>query len=163
MTTLVALVSGSGWHVADLKRAASDLDITLHAVPFPQVSASVGLNGLVRTREGEAPSEPRLTLARRSAAADRPPETAGEVPAAIESGGLDLTAVDGVLVRMMPPGSLEQVVFRMDVLHRLAALGVPVLNPPRAVEVAVDKYLSLALLEAAGLPVPPTFSAVTSS
>jgi ribosomal protein S6--L-glutamate ligase len=155
MTTLVALVSGSGWHVADLKRAARDLDVALHAVPFPQVSASVGLNGRERTREGKAQPDPRLKLALRQA---RPPEPAGKVPAAIESGGLDLTAVDGVLVRMMPPGSLEQVVFRMDALHRLAALGVPVLNPPRAVEVAVDKYLSLALLEAAGLPVPPTWT-----
>ena len=58
---------------------------------------------------------------------------------------------------MMPPGTLEQVVFRMDALHRLEALGVPVLNPPRAVEAAVDKYLALARLEAAGLPVPPTW------
>ena len=74
------------------------------------------------------------------------------------AGGHDLTAVDGVLVRMMPPGSLEQVVFRMDALHRVAAAGIPVLNPPRAVEAAVDKYLTLALLEAAGMPVPPTWA-----
>ena len=32
------------------------------------------------------------------------------------------------------------------------------LNPPRAVEAAVDKYLTLALLDAAGLPVPPTWT-----
>ena len=80
------------------------------------------------------------------------------IPARVESGGFDLTTADGVLVRMMPPGSLEQVVFRMDALHRLAALGIPVLNPPRAVETAVDKYLTLALLEHAGLPVPPTWT-----
>ena len=34
-----------------------------------------------------------------------------------------LAEVDAVLVRTMPPGSLEQVVFRMDVLARLAAAG----------------------------------------
>ena len=56
---------------------------------------------------------------------------------------------------MMPPGSLEQVVFRMDALHGVAAAGVPVWNPPRAVEAAVDKYLALAKLDQAGLPVPP--------
>ncbi len=56
----------------------------------------------------------------------------------------------GVVVRTMPPGSLEQVVFRMDLLHRLQARGVRVLNPPRAVEICVDKYLALALLESAG-------------
>ncbi len=77
----------------------------------------------------------------------------------VGAGGFNLTGADGVLVRMMPPGSLEQVVFRMDVLHELAASGVPVLNPPRAVEIAVDKYLSLALLDRAGLPVPETWVA----
>jgi RimK family alpha-L-glutamate ligase len=75
----------------------------------------------------------------------------------VEAGGVDLGAVDGVLVRMMPPGSLEQVVFRMDALHRLEAKGVPVLNPPRTVEAAVDKYLALAMLASAGLPVPETW------
>src|SRR5262249_52789678 len=67
-----------------------------------------------------------------------------------------LAACDGVIVRTMPPGSLEQVVFRMDVLHRLESRGVPVLNPARALEVCVDKCLATARLEAAGLPVPPT-------
>src|SRR5438094_711333 len=67
-----------------------------------------------------------------------------------------LAGFDGVLVRTMPPGSLEQVVFRMDLLHRLDGEGVPVLNPPRAVEVCVDKYLAAVRLAAAGLPVPPT-------
>jgi RimK family alpha-L-glutamate ligase len=67
-----------------------------------------------------------------------------------------LAAFDGVMVRTMPPGSLEQVVFRMDVLHRLQARGVAVLNPPAAIETCVDKYLASARLEAAGLLVPPT-------
>jgi ribosomal protein S6--L-glutamate ligase len=63
---------------------------------------------------------------------------------------------DAVLVRTMPPGSLEQVVFRMDVLQRLQARGIIVHNPPRALEMCVDKYLASACLETAGLPVPPT-------
>jgi RimK family alpha-L-glutamate ligase len=67
-----------------------------------------------------------------------------------------LADYDAVLVRTMPPGSLEQVVFRMDLLHRAAAGGTLVLNPPRAVEVCVDKYLTTAQLQAAGLRVPPT-------
>src|SRR3954463_3676099 len=68
----------------------------------------------------------------------------------------DLDRFDAVIVRTMPPGSLEQVVFRMDRLHALAARGVPVLNSPRALEVCVDKYLALVRLEAAGLRVPAT-------
>ena len=75
----------------------------------------------------------------------------------LEAGKISLSGCDGVLVRIMPPGSLEQVVFRMDALHRLAARGVPVLNPPAAIETSVDKYLALAKIEAAGLKVPRTW------
>jgi RimK family alpha-L-glutamate ligase len=71
-----------------------------------------------------------------------------------ESTSLDL--FDAVLVRTMPPGSLEQVIFRMNLLQRIQARGVSVWNPPRAVEICVDKYLSTALLDAAGLRVPAT-------
>jgi ribosomal protein S6--L-glutamate ligase len=67
-----------------------------------------------------------------------------------------LAGFDAVVVRTMPPGSLEQVVFRMNLLHRVQARGVVVLNAPRAVEVCVDKYLATALLDQAGLPVPAT-------
>jgi RimK family alpha-L-glutamate ligase len=69
---------------------------------------------------------------------------------------IDLVAADAVLVRTMPPGSLEQVVLRMDVLGQIEAAGVPIINPPRAIEVAVDKYLALARMAAAGLRVPRT-------
>jgi ribosomal protein S6--L-glutamate ligase len=67
-----------------------------------------------------------------------------------------LSGFDAVVVRTMPPGSLEQVVFRMDVLHRFQANHGRVLNPPLALEVCVDKYLASARLDAAALPVPPT-------
>jgi len=76
--------------------------------------------------------------------------------AEFHAGGFELADADAVLVRTMPPGSLEQVVFRMDVLGRLAARGTPVVNPPRSIEAAVDKYLATALLEGTGLLVPAT-------
>jgi RimK family alpha-L-glutamate ligase len=72
------------------------------------------------------------------------------------AGAADMARFDAVLVRTMPPGTLEQVVFRMDVLARLEAAGKTVVNPPRAVEAAVDKYLASAKLAAAGLAVPRT-------
>ena len=75
----------------------------------------------------------------------------------IRAAKIPLSQVDGVLVRMMPPGSLEQVVFRMDALQQVADSGVPVMNPPRAIEASVDKYLALAKIEAHGLRVPPTW------
>jgi ribosomal protein S6--L-glutamate ligase len=111
---LAVLSAGTGWHVADLVRAAAERGHEAVAVDFRRLSAGVA-----------AP------------------------PAA-------LAGFDAVVVRTMPPGSLEQVVFRMDLLHRLAARGTAVLNPPRAVEACVDKYLTTALLEGVGLPVPPT-------
>ncbi|MEI7686108.1 MAG: RimK family alpha-L-glutamate ligase [Planctomycetota bacterium] len=67
-----------------------------------------------------------------------------------------LAGFDAVIVRTMPPGSLEQVVFRMDVLQRLENQGVLVHNAPRALEICVDKYLASARLDASGLPTPPT-------
>jgi RimK family alpha-L-glutamate ligase len=79
------------------------------------------------------------------------------------AGRLDLHDVDAVLVRTMPPASLEQVVMRMDVLARLEAAGKVVLNPARAIEAAVDKYLASAKLQAAGLATPPTVVCQTAS
>lgn len=82
------------------------------------------------------------------------------ISAGIGQGLLDrgraLQEYDAVIVRTMPPGSLEQVVFRMDLLHAVQARGIPVLNPPRALETCVDKYLACVRLEEAGLLVPPT-------
>ncbi len=68
----------------------------------------------------------------------------------------NLADYSAVLVRTMPPGSLEQVVFRMDALAQVEATGTPVINSARAIESAVDKYLALAKLRAVGLPIPPT-------
>jgi ribosomal protein S6--L-glutamate ligase len=72
-------------------------------------------------------------------------------------GGQNLAEVEALLVRTMSPGSLEQVIFRMDVLGRLERGGLLVLNPARSLEAAVDKYLASAKLEAAGLNTPKTF------
>jgi ribosomal protein S6--L-glutamate ligase len=66
---------------------------------------------------------------------------------------------DAVIVRGMPAGRLEEVILRMDLLGRLDARGTPVINSPRALETAIDKYLSLARLAAAGIRVPRTIVA----
>ncbi len=82
---------------------------------------------------------------------------------AVTAAGRSLTEFDAVLVRAMPAGSVEQVVFRMDCLWALEAQGVPVINPAKTAETAVDKYLALVRLEAAGLPVPPTMVCQTAA
>jgi ribosomal protein S6--L-glutamate ligase len=68
----------------------------------------------------------------------------------------NLSQFDAVLVRTMPPGSLEQVVLRMDLLGALESQGCPVVNSPKSLEAAVDKYLASLQLMAAGLRVPRT-------
>jgi len=67
-----------------------------------------------------------------------------------------LDEFDVVFVRAIPGGSLEQIIFRVDALHRLEAAGVRVINSAAAIERGVDKYYTAALLEAAGVPTPPT-------
>lgn len=64
--------------------------------------------------------------------------------------------VEGVLARIIPNGSLEQIIYRVDALHVLEEGGVPVMNTPRAIERTVDKFWASALLERAGLRTPPT-------
>ena len=61
-----------------------------------------------------------------------------------------------LLVRTIPTGSLEQIIFRMDALHRLENLGVRVVNSASAIERTVDKYYTSFLLADAGIPTPRT-------
>jgi RimK family alpha-L-glutamate ligase len=74
----------------------------------------------------------------------------------LAAGGIRLDDCAAVIVRAIPGGSLEQVIFRVDALHRLARLGVAVVNSPRCIERTVDKYFTSTLLEEAGLPTPRT-------
>jgi RimK family alpha-L-glutamate ligase len=70
--------------------------------------------------------------------------------------GVVLDALDLMIVRGLPRGSLEQVIFRMNALHVLAEQGVRCVNSPRAIERTVDKSWAGALLALAGVPTPPT-------
>ena len=75
---------------------------------------------------------------------------------AISAEGLSLGECDAVIVRSMPPGSLEQIVLRMNLLAAVEARGVYVINPPRSLETAIDKCLTTLRLAAAGIATPPT-------
>jgi RimK family alpha-L-glutamate ligase len=68
---------------------------------------------------------------------------------------LDIDA-DAVLARIIPNGSLEQIIYRVDGLHWLEDSGVRVMNSPRAIERSVDKFYASALLERDGLATPET-------
>ncbi len=83
-------------------------------------------------------------------------EIDGGRPKPLRSGEHPLEAYDCVFTRAMPAGTLEQIVLRMDILLEIQRRGVPIVNPPRAIEASVDKYLSLTKLAAEGIPVPRT-------
>lgn len=71
--------------------------------------------------------------------------------------GVDLIEdLPALIIRSVGRGSLEEIIFRMDLLHTLGRRGVLVVNPSKAVERCVDKYYALVLLEECGLPVPRT-------
>ena len=67
-----------------------------------------------------------------------------------------LEELDALIIRPIGRGSLEELVFRMDMLYKLERLGFYVVNPPEAIEHCVDKYDILAILEDNNIPVPRT-------
>jgi RimK family alpha-L-glutamate ligase len=68
-----------------------------------------------------------------------------------------LKDVDALIIRPIGRGSLEELVFRMDMLYKLEREGFYIINPAEAIEHCVDKYDILSILEDNGVPVPRTF------
>lgn len=124
------LGNAGSWYVSDLQRAATSRGHTASRVDFTALTGHIG--GSQSVREFNPEAEPTLAEQKFD------------------------EHTDVLVVRTMPPGSLEQVVFRMDALAMAAARGTIVFNSPRAVECAVDKYLTTAKLAQAGLAVPRT-------
>ncbi len=77
-------------------------------------------------------------------------------PSTLTSEAASILDVDAVLARIIPHGSLEQIIYRVNALHWIEARGIPVMNSPRAIERSVDKFYTTALLEESGLDVPET-------
>jgi RimK family alpha-L-glutamate ligase len=69
-----------------------------------------------------------------------------------------LQDLDALLIRPIGRGSLEELVFRMDMLYKLEREGFYLINPAEAIEHCVDKYDILSILEDNGVPVPRTFA-----
>ena len=131
------LASEGSWYYRDLERAARARGDACQRLDFERLVASVSPTCFLSGGR-ESPGSSRL-------------EEPGDLRPPLKDVRFDL-----LLVRTMPPGSLEQVVYRMDVLGRLEATGTKVINSPKSLECAVDKYLTTAKLHEAGLPVPET-------
>ncbi len=69
-----------------------------------------------------------------------------------------LKDLNALIIRPIGRGSLEELVFRMDMLYKLEREGFYVINPAEAIEHCVDKYDILSILEDNGVPVPRTFA-----
>jgi len=132
------LGAANGWYMRDLQRAASELnahsDPNIDLVPLTFDTLSV---------------QSLDTLDVRS------------VPARDAAATIDVRSLDALFVRTMPLGSLEQVIFRMNALHVAKEKGTRVLNPPRCLEVCIDKWLTIQKARSEGLLTPHTICCQT--
>jgi RimK family alpha-L-glutamate ligase len=157
----VAILSArTGWHTDELCRALADRGHAARVLPYEANVARLGTTGTLsiatadpegsalRTDDDRATADPEGSALRTDddrAAPRRNTDT-----------DTSLLDVDAVLARIIPNGSLEQIIYRVDALHWIESRGIPVINSPRAIERSVDKFYTTALLHDAGLPVPDT-------
>jgi tetrahydromethanopterin:alpha-L-glutamate ligase len=75
--------------------------------------------------------------------------------------GVDLLDLDALIVRDMGKSGANDVSFRIEVLQFLMESEVAVINPPKAIARAANKFATSFALQNAGVPTPKTF--VTTS
>jgi len=134
---LAVLGNPDGWYVRDLHRAAAVIgDIEISVVSFGDLRVESRSHDELHVFSKLLPK----------------PSTGSEGPSECQ---ID-RQFDGLLVRSMPLGSLEQVIFRMNALHVAKQQGLAVVNSPRSLEIAIDKWLTLDYARQAGLEIPAT-------
>ena len=116
----------TGWHTDELRRALAERGHESQVLPYEGLVARFG-DGAGAGLESGGPGESRQVF-----------------------------DADAVLARIIPDGSLEQIIYRVDALHWIEDRGVLVINSPRAIERSVDKFYTTALMQEAGLPTPET-------
>lgn len=140
MVRIGVLGSRDSWYTRDLTRAAMTLprETELQWLNFSELQVSL------RDKNELGVQTHSMVLGKNS--------EFQHVPTRMEC----LQELDAILVRTMPLGSLEQVIFRMDCLQALSRAGVQVINPPRSLEVAIDKWLTQHRLHLADVLTPAT-------
>lgn len=71
--------------------------------------------------------------------------------------------LSAIIVRPFGRVSLDQAIFRIDLLYALQELGIPIFNKPSTIEKCVDKFRALYTLKIHGIPVPKTIVTEKSS
>ena len=135
MKRLGWLGAAQSWYFQDMQRAAG-----LPCWPDPIMLEPVAFDKLAVAYRGGINSDVYLN------------DTAGDHRGC---------ALDAMMVRTMPIGSLEQTIFRMNALHVAMASGIRIVNPPRSLEIAIDKWLTLETVRRVGLPIPRTICCQT--
>ena len=135
---VVILSARTGWHTDELIRALTARGHLAAVLPYQALIARVGVAAGLPCPE---PARRQTRLADQSA---------------LTSEQISVLDADAVLARIIPGGSLEQLIYRVDALHWLENRGVRVVNSPRAIERSVDKFYTTTLLHDAGLLVPET-------
>jgi tetrahydromethanopterin:alpha-L-glutamate ligase len=146
------LGSATGWYLRDLQRAAADRPvespISVESLSF----ATLSVHNRPSTFTKQSPNAHPIRVASTRDAIE-PTTFSGTQPNPI---AVALDEYDALLVRTMPLGSLEQTIFRMNALHAAQNSGVIVLNAPRCLEIAIDKWLTLDVAQRAGILTPAT-------
>lgn len=129
----LVLGGGEGWHSNQLHRAAAVAGCEMQFATYESLAAKIG-----------------------SAANDR--GVLSSHPLEVRSEAGNLADFDAILTRTMPAGTLEQVTFRLATLHNIdRSITRPVLiNPPRSLEIAIDKFATLAHVAELGYRIPET-------
>lgn len=131
-TRILCLGAGDGWHANQLRRAAAELSCGFAIASYESLRGRVGDQGT-----------------------------------SVECGAGLLADFDVILTRTMPAGSLEQITFRLAALHAVArgfdsrncssVSRLPaIVNSPRGLEIAIDKFATLDVVAGLGYPVPDT-------
>ena len=139
---LGVLGSPTGWYMRDLQRAAEALPenraTSIDSLSFAKLSVGSQQTATPHVNTWTQPTDEST-----------------------KSESTKLSDYDAVLVRTMPLGSVEQIVFRMNALHVAQSAGVQVLNPPRCLEIAIDKWLTLDIARQSGIETPRTICCQT--
>jgi len=148
MPRIGILAASDGWHIGELRRALAARGCAAVRLDPTRVGATAG---------GADDAGGRAAIVAQRGDAGAGATTAGATAAAGTAGVETLEDLDALVVRVVPPGSLDQIVFRIDALHLLAGRGLVIVNGPRCLERTIDKHWTSRLLDDAGIPTPRTF------